>query len=82
MEKIKKKKVMELLHIYLDSLSCCEIKEQLFENLMFDCECDKQDSADYIVDLIERKFGESVESLHERTDGGRNMARREVNNEL
>ena len=69
-ETLQKKKslVGELIDLYVNSLTLDELKNQLAENLAFDCEDDKHD---YLVDLVEKKFGESVESLHERINGGR-----------
>ena len=69
-ENLEKKKnlVCDLIHLYINSLTFDELKNQLVENLAGDCEDDQHD---YLVDLVEEKFGESVESLHKRTNGGR-----------
>ena len=69
-ETLEKKKglVGDLIHLYINSLTLDELKNQLVENLAGDCEDDQHD---YLVDLVEEKFGESVESLHKRTNGGR-----------
>lgn len=64
----KKSLVCDLIYLYINSLTLDELKNQLVENLAFDCEWNQQG---YVIDLIEKKFGESVESLHERTNGGR-----------
>lgn len=68
-ETLQKKKalVCDLIHLYINSLTLDELKNQLVENLAFDCEWNDQA---YLIDLIEEKFGESVESIHERTNGG------------
>lgn len=66
-EQRKKDLVGEVIDIYINSLTPEEIKDQFIKNLEFDI---SWNSHFYLVEVIEKKFGESIESIYERTNGG------------